>query len=261
MEKLALVTGATSGIGFAYSELLAKKGWDLVITGRRVEVINERAEYLKKKYKTQVDVAIVDFADTDSFSAFRKQYLENCRYTFLVNNVGFSNHCDFFATEFHKVHNMIEVHISRMAEIVHLLVPYMKMAGGTIVNVSSLAGYLPSLSDPFYAGSKAFINTYSESIAMILSFSGIKVQTLCPGFTRTDFHKDMKLDKKAFKNRGLKRWMTAKAVVRYSFRKLKSSRTVVIPGWTNRFVYHITRLIPKRTYYKMAMKKRVLDEE
>lgn len=261
MEKLALVTGATSGIGYAYSELLAKKGWDLVITGRRVDIINEKAEYLRKKFHINVDVAIVDFTDVHSFSQFREEFLKNRRYTFLVNNVGFSNHCDFFATDFDKVHSMIEVHISRMAEIIHVLVPYMKMAGGTIINVSSLAGFLPSLSDPFYAGSKAFINTYSESIAMILSFSGIKVQTLCPGFTRTDFHKDMNLDKKAFKNRGLKRWMSAKAVVRYSYRKIKSSKTVIIPGWTNRLVYHVTRLIPKRTYYKMAMKKRVLDEE
>lgn len=261
MDKLALVTGGTSGIGFAYSELLAKKGWNLVITGRRVEVIEEKAAYLRKKYHIDVDVIIVDFSSDDSFSWFRDNILKKRKITFLVNNVGFSNHCDFFATEFSILHKMLEVHISRMSEIIHLLVPYMKLTGGTIINVSSLAGYLPSLSDPFYSGSKAFINTYSESIAMILSFSGIKVQTLCPGFTKTDFHKDMGLDKRVFKNRGLKRWMSAKSVVKYSYRKIKSSKTVVIPGFTNRVIYHITRLLPKKTYYKLAIRKRVLDEE
>ncbi|MBN2616863.1 MAG: SDR family NAD(P)-dependent oxidoreductase [Spirochaetales bacterium] len=261
MGELALVTGATSGIGAAYSWLLAKKGWDLVITGRRRDIIEKRAEEIRTKFGVIVHVAILDFSNNEDFTAFKEQYLITKRYGFLVNCVGYSNHSNFFGTHFSINAKMIDVHINRMAEIIHMVVPGMKISGGTIVNVSSLAGFLPSLSDPFYSGTKSFINTYSESIAMILLRDNIVVQSLCPGFTKTDFHKNMNLDSRVFKNRGLKRWMTPKAVVNYSYKKLKPGKVIVIPGFFNKIIYFSLRFIPKKRYYKIAGRSRVLDEK
>lgn len=263
MVKLALITGATSGIGFEYSRLLASKGWNLIITGRRETLLKERALYLEKEFGISVDVAIVDFTDSASFNTFFQDYVvkKGDSIGFLINNVGFSNRNDFFNSEFKDSHRMIEAHISRLTEITHQVVKGMKeRKNGYIVNVSSLVGFLPSLHDPFYSGSKSFITTYSESIALILKEYNIIVQSLCPGFTRTDFHKDMNLKENVFKNRGLKRWMSPQDVASYSYKKLGKGRVIVIPGWANRVVYHVVRLLPKSLYYNLAGRKKMLDE-
>lgn len=260
MKKLALVAGATSGIGRAYAMLLAYKGWDLIITGRREEKLKSLSIEIQELGRS-CEVIITDFNNADSFYNFL-QIIKDKKIGFLVNCVGFSNHVDFFSSDFHKLHKMIEAHISCMAETIHTVVPEMKsLGGGTIINVSSLAGFLPSLSDPFYSGSKSFINTYSESINLILSRDNITVQSLCPGYTHTDFHKDMNLPNKAFKNRGLKRWAKPEDVVKYSYKKIHKNRVVVIPGISNRIVYNVIRFLPKKLYYKMAGKKRALDEK
>lgn len=260
--KLALITGATSGIGYEYSLFLAKKGWDLIITGRREDKLYNNAQFIKKSYGVEVEALVVDFNTEYSYRDFLNNTVKKRDIGFLINNVGFSNHNNFFESDFDKNHKMIEAHITRLSEITHYAVQSMKSNGsGYIVNVSSLAGFLPSLSDPFYSGSKSFINTYSESIALILKCHNIVVQSLCPGFTKTDFHKDMNLKESAFKNRGLKRWMEPADVVTYSYNSLKLGKVIVIPGLTNRLVYRIVKFLPKKIYYNMASKKRALNEK
>lgn len=260
MERVAIVTGATSGIGEAYARLLGKEGWNLIITGRREEIINRVATSIEDESEVSVKIVICDFNYSESFSNFIS-IISEMKIGFLVNCVGFSNHNDFFMSEFKENHRLIEAHISALSETIHTVVPGMKsLGGGWIINVSSLAGFLPSLSDPFYSGTKAFINTYSESISMILKGDGIKVQSLCPGYTYTDFHKDMNLPEKAFRNRGLKRWLKPEYVTEYSYRKRNSSNVIVIPGISNKIVYNVVKSMPKRLYYKLAGRKRSLDE-
>lgn len=260
MERLAIVTGATSGIGKAYARLLGRQGWNLIITGRREEKINKVARSIIEDYGVDVRVVICDFNNQDSFGNLIS-IISDLKVGFLVNCVGFSNHNDFFNSDFKDNHKLIEAHISSLTETVHTVVPGMKsIGGGYIVNVSSLAGFLPSLSDPFYAGTKSFINTYSESISMILKKDHIKVQSLCPGYTITDFHKDMNLPSSAFKNRGLKRWLEADYVAEYSYKRRSSKKVIVIPGVSNKIVYNVVKSLPKTLYYKLAGRKRSLDE-
>lgn len=260
MGKLGLITGATSGIGKSYSELLAKNGWNLILTGRR-DHIRTHGDNLRSKFNIEVDIVIVDFSNRDQYDIFLNEYV--IKYSdnigFLINNVGFSNRSNFFDTEFNHNHKMIDAHITKLSEVTHYVVNGMKkQGGGTIVNVSSLVGFLPSLHDPFYSASKGFINNYSESIAMILKNNNIVVQSLCPGFTRTDFHKNMSLKDSVLKSKGLKRWMLPDDVVNYSYKKLKIGRVIVIPGLANRVVYRAVKLMPKRLYYLLAGTRKVL---
>lgn len=262
MIKTALITGATSGIGKAYSTLLAKEGWNLIITGRREDLIRSHSKELETLYNIKVQVVIVDFNNRESYDILLDDYVKNDEYQigFLINNVGFSNRNDFFNSDFEQNHIMIDAHITKLSEITHYVVAGMKKRGcGTIINVSSLVGFLPSLHDPFYSGTKSFINIYSESIAMILKPHNIVIQSLCPGFTRTDFHKNMNLKENVLKNRGLKRWMTPEDVVNYSYKKLKIGRVIVIPGISNRVVYNAVKLLPKSIYYRLAGRRRVLN--
>ncbi|MGL1890306.1 MAG: SDR family NAD(P)-dependent oxidoreductase [Spirochaetaceae bacterium] len=251
---LALITGATSGIGAEYSRLLAGYGWDLIITGRRSELLNENAKQIQKEFNVKVTAIIVDFSDATSFDSFFHNVCNN-KILFLVNNVGFSNHTNFFDTPHSGNYKMIDVHVERTTRLIHQIVPGMKKEGrGTIINVSSLAGFLPSLSDPFYAASKSFLSTYSESISMILKPNGIIVQSLCPGFTKTDFHRGRSIKKR-------EKWMSALDVVRYSYKSIGFGRVVIIPGFFNRVVYNIIRFMPKKLYYKIAGGRRVLNEK
>lgn len=260
MSKLAIVTGATSGIGEAYARLLGGYGWNLIITGRREEKINKVAATIRKESGVDVRVIICDFNKPESFREFIVA-ISSLKVGFLVNSVGFSNHNNFFKSNFKENHKLIEAHISALTETIHSVVPGMKLIGeGWIINVSSLAGFLPSLSDPFYSGTKAFINTYSESISMILKGDSIRVQSLCPGYTYTDFHKDMNLPESAFKNRGLKVWMKPESVAEYSYGKRNSKKVIVIPGISNKIVYSVVKWLPKRLYYRLAGRKRSLDE-
>lgn len=255
MNRLALVTGGTSGIGLEYCYLLANNGWDLIITGRREDILIKNRTFIMNKYGIKVKNVVVDFSNTSSFKDFLYNNVDNNNISFVVNNVGFSNHHDCFNVPFIENKKMVDVHINCMAEINHLVVKGMKKSGfGTIINVSSLAGYLPSLSDPFYSGTKSFINTYSESISMILNPYGIKVQSLNPGLTITDFHRGRELDK-------TKGWMLPQDVVLYSYSKLKTPKVIIIPGYFNRLLYNFINILPKLVYYKLASRKRVLSEK
>ncbi|OQY37816.1 MAG: hypothetical protein B6229_07455 [Spirochaetaceae bacterium 4572_7] len=168
----------------------------------------------------------------------------------------------YFDSKFYINHKMIQAHISCHTEVIHIAAQGMReRKRGTIVTVSSLVGFLPSLHDPFYSGTKSFLNTYSESIALILREFNITVQSLCPGFTHTDFHQDMNLKDEVFKNRGLKRWMSPTDVVNYSYKKLKLGRVIVIPGIANKIIYSAVKLMPKNLYYKLASKKKMLNEK
>ena len=230
-----------------------------LITGRRTELITTLARDIEAEFGVTVEVAIVDFNSTSSFDLFITSYVINRSIGFLVNSVGFSNRNIFFDSDFSVNHKMIQAHISCHTQVIHHVVQGMReRRQGSIVTVSSLVGFLPSLHDPFYSGTKSFLNTYSESIALILREFNITVQSLCPGFTHTDFHNNMNLKASVFKNRGLKRWMSPVDVVNYSYKKLGLGKVIVIPGIANKIIYTVVRLIPRGLYYRLASKKKML---
>jgi short-subunit dehydrogenase len=127
-----------------------------------------------------------------------------------------------------------------------------KLGRGAIINVASIAGFLPYPASAMYAASKAFLITFSESLFMELAPFGIKVQVLCPGFTRTDFHGRLGLKSSELKSRGIVTWMSAKKVVAISLKKLRGHKPICVPGFWNRVIYVIVRRVPKRLYYFSA---------
>lgn len=132
---------------------------------------------------------------------------------------------------------------------------------GTIVNVSSLAAFNQFAESAMYCSTKRFLVTFSECLAMELSKYGVKVQCLCPGFTRTDFHSKLKMEESKLGNKGIVRWMTADEVVKYSIEKLdKTLKVIVIPGFFNRVIYNLLKFIPKAIYYRVANKGWALME-
>jgi short-subunit dehydrogenase len=140
--------------------------------------------------------------------------------------------------------------------LMHAVIPGMIQRGrGTIINVSSIAGFSPTASDPTYGATKAFLTHFTESLHLVLSEKGITVQALCPGFTWTNFHEKLGMPLEEQKHRGILRWTTVEKVVDASFNALKTGTVVCIPGFLNRLAMMIVAVLPRMIYYRLLRGK------
>lgn len=250
----ALITGATSGIGREYAIQLAKKGYNLIITGRREKIIHELKSILEGEYGIEVEVVIADFSIEEDVErvveAGKKIGID-----MIINNAGFGNEASFFDNSYESIKGMIDVHILALTRLTRELIPVMN--SGTVINVSSLASYLPTPYNNVYGGTKAYINVFTESLYLELREKGFKVQLLLPSFTYTQFHKRIGIDDSMRKNKGLIRWMKAGDVVSYSLNSLNKNKCLCIPGSLNRVLFQLFKIIPKNIYYNFVknMKK------
>ncbi len=251
-RPLAVVTGATSGIGAAFARALAARGHDLLLTGRRREVIEAVAAEIRGRRGAAVEVLIGDLSDAAHLAALEHRIRGAARLAVLVNNAGYGSGTGFLddAVENQvamlRVHNEATVRLCRAAA--DRLAP-----GGAIINVASMAGLLASPISVVYGATKAFLVSFSESLAMALRDRGVRVQALCPGLTRTDFHGRMG----AGRDGSPALWMTAERVVGASLAALARGTVVCVPGLLNRLVVAASRALPRRLYYAIASRVRL----
>ncbi len=250
--KNALITGATSGIGAAFARELGKKGYNLYITGRRKEIIEKLAQEIREKHNVAVEVIIADFTVPSEVDSLMGKIV-SVDIEFLVNNVGFGHEKRFLDDTYENQHKMIEAHIESFSKITHSIAKKMKnMRKGQIINVSSLAAFTPAAFNHLYSSTKSFIITFSEALYIELLPLGINVQVLCPGFTKSDFHRSLNIKEKTYKNRGLIRWMSSEEVVKLSLKSISKTGGIYIPGWSNKILYTAIKLLPRKLYYIMA---------
>lgn len=188
----ALITGASSGLGLAYAERLADDGYDLIIVARRRERLDALATRLRTKGGA-VEVLAVDLADRTAIGAIEKR-LATDPPALLVNNAGFGGYGPFIEIDPDLLDQQIAVHITALTHLCRAALPGMVARGsGAIINVSSSFAFsasakLPTRKRANYAATKAFINTFTELLSHELEGTGVKVQALCPGVVRTEFH-------------------------------------------------------------------------
>jgi len=255
MSKTAIITGATSGIGAEYAKQLASLGYDLVITGRREEIIGKLADELKEKNNVKVDVVITELSEQDGVRKLIDFIAPIENIDMLINNAGFGLNKYFIRSDIDFQVRMNDVHTTASMKLIYAVLPKMiRQKHGNIINVASVAGMCPLVRDIVYCGSKAFLITFSEALYMEVMEKGIKIQALCPGFTHTDFHGKLELSRSDHKKMGKLNWMTSEEVVRYSLKRLKKNKVVCIPGFSNRLMVKATHLIPRSLYYKIIMK-------
>lgn len=256
MAKIAVITGATSGFGKFFSKKLAAKGYDLIITGRREEIINNVAEEIRKDYKVNVEVKILDLSNEKLLVDFTKELEKLNDIEYLINNAGHGAENSFTDDKYENQEEMIKVHILAVTKLCHSIAKQMKEnRKGHIINVSSLASFNVFPTSAMYCATKCYLTSFSQSLAMELNKYNIRVQALCPGFARTDFHSKLEMDESKLKNKGIVRWMTAEEVVECSLKNIeKELKVIVIPGFWNKFMYQLLKIIPKRVYYKVASK-------
>jgi short-subunit dehydrogenase len=248
----ALITGATSGIGRAYAEEYAKMGYDLILTGRRKREIEEVSAQLRSRYRIGVQVVIAELSDEKDVTRLVAIAGKDPSIEVLINNAGFGARRRFSGDAIEESIKMVRVHDCAPMRLIRELFPRMlSRKSGTIINVASMAAFLPNPEGGLYAATKAFLHSLTESIFMEGASNGIKVQSLCPGFTYTDFHRKIGFKKKA-KSKGLVRWMEAEDVARASIAALGRGTPLFVPGLMNRILLRIARMVPKRLYYRLA---------
>jgi len=237
MNKTALITGATSGIGAAFARKLASQNYNLIITGRRIDKINALAEELKKKYSINVEVIIAELSDEKVINDLVSKIKSLDNLEILVNNAGFGVKGVFFQSDIEPYENMVKAHILATMKFTHAALAKMLIRKqGTIINVSSVVAFFPWMRSIVYAATKSFINLFTEALYLDLKHSGVKIQVLCPGITDTDFFAGMGTSVNSFAHIRLKilKPMSPEMVVEKSFKYLEKNRAVCIPGWINK---------------------------
>jgi short-subunit dehydrogenase len=247
-RRLALVTGASAGIGEAFARLYAARGHDLALTARRAGRLERLAEDLGRRHGIEVLVLPADLAEPGAPEHLARLIAGHGREVdVLVNNAGYGLPGRFAETAWSDQAAFLQVLASAPAELAHRLAPGMAERGyGRILNVASLAGLAPGgPGATLYAATKAFLVRFSESLHLELKGSGVHVTALCPGFTYSEFH-DVTGSRELVR-RSIPRlfWQDADAVARAGFSGVEANRAVCVPGVTNKLMAGLAKLTPE----------------
>jgi len=248
--KRALVTGASSGIGRVFAELLARDGYDLCVVARRRDRLHDLSSRLQKAYGVAVEVLVADLADTESLAMVETRVREDSSLYMLVNNAGFGNIGAFHDLNLEMENEEIHLNVRALVRLTHAAIPGMVARhGGAIINVSSIVAFLPVPFLATYAATKAYVNSFSEAIHEELKGTGVTVQALCPGRTHTEFHERAGISMTHHPSKG----MEPEPVVEASLRALQRGSAICIPGLWNRFIVGILSLLPRSVVRKGAL--------
>ena len=251
MKKLALVTGASSGIGESFTRLLAAVGFNLVLVARDEIRLNERAAGLKEKFGADSIVIVADLA-TESGCAKVEEFIANNEVEVLINNAGFGINKPFTISDLAKEEEVLKVLVRTPMRLMHVALPKMKERNsGVIINVSSVASFIAGGA---YSASKSYLTVLSESLHTELSATNIKVSALCPGFTRTEFHQRGRM-----KMAGLPHfmWLNSDEVVAKAWRDALAGKPVSVPGWQYKLLLGFISLAPRSLVRRVGMNLRI----
>jgi short-subunit dehydrogenase len=259
MKPIAIITGATGGLGEAFAHELARQNYDLLLTGRNTSQLSAIRQKLEAQFDVRIYTVSADLTVSQDLQRLIATIHRLHRVEILVNNAGFGNHQNFFESDFEDQQQLLQIHVAVTTKLVHEVVPLMmEHHKGFIINVSSLAAFLPSGESYFYCASKAFMVTFSECMSIALRKKGIVTQALCPGFVDTGFHQHVNTSK-CIDHQWL--WMSPQEVVNRSLKSLSKHKVLCIPGFVNRFIYHVVRHLPKVIYYQLSSKQQMKNEQ
>ena len=250
-RRVALVTGASSGIGYELARLLARGGHDLVLVARGAERLDELAEQVRKDHGT---TALVLAKDLTAAGASQEVYDEvtaaGLAVDVLVNNAGFGLKGPFAELPLADQEQMVQLNVMVPTLLTRLfLEPMLARGGGRILNVASTAAFQPGPLMAVYYASKAYLLSWSEALANELAGRGVTVTTLCPGPTITGFaDRAGTSGSKLFKGPT----MDARSVAEAGYEGLMAGRGLVVPGARNQFLAFGVRLAPRRLVTNIA---------
>ena len=242
--RTALITGASSGIGLELANVLADEKSDLILVARNKEKLLALAEELKRNNDINVKVIAKDLSKPEEVKALIDE-VQNENIQYLINNAGFGYFGAYHECGWKTTQDMMELNMTTLAHLTHSLLPKMIERGsGKILNVASVAGFLPGPNMAVYYATKAFVLHFSEAIAQELKGTGVTVTALCPGPTESQFMDVSGMaETKLVKGRKLP---TSKQVAEFGYQAMMRGQHIAVHGWGNFILSVLPRLFPRR---------------
>ncbi len=250
LSSLAVVTGATTGIGLELARLLARDGHALVLVARTAAVLEDVAAELEARGSAGVTTVAADLSREEGVDRV-VQALGGRPVDVLVNNAGHGGAGGFAASDEAVVLSMLRLNIEALTLLSRQLLPGMIARGrGRILNVGSLAGFLPGPWHAIYYATKAYVLSFSEALSQETAGTGVTVTALCPGPVRTPFHARAGMGNRSAN--GMLATMDADEVAQAGYRAMMSGDPLVVPGLGSKVITVLVRLLPRNVVARLA---------
>jgi short-subunit dehydrogenase len=254
-QRLAAITGASSGIGAVFARKLAARGYDLLLIARREDRLRSLASELAQTYRIAADFLVADLALDSDLERTAERIRNQPRLGLLVNNAGFGTHGFFWEADVRSQEQMHRLHVLATMRLTHAALANLtavdsQFAGG-VINVASVAGFGQSPMNVSYCATKTWMVSFTEGVAIELSIKApnVRIQALCPGFTLSEFHDVLGMDRSAIPK---SLWMSADFVVEESLKGFDRGKIFVIPGWRYKLIVAMTKACPGPLMRKLA---------
>jgi short-subunit dehydrogenase len=240
-DKIAVVTGASSGLGAEFARQLAAMGFELVLTARRADRLQQLSSELQSRYPIEVRFHSTDLSKLSEIDGLVSTITNLPHLDLLVNNAGFGTVGRFYRVAPEKEQAMLNVHIVAPVMLSRAALPGMLVRNhGDIINVSSMAGLVP-IRNVLYHSTKAFLVNFSEVLHNELIGTHVHIQALCPGFFLSEFHDTSEYSQFSRKSIPNFLWMTTSQVVSESLNSLPHGKLICTPGVIYRFAAVLAR--------------------
>lgn len=248
---VALVTGASSGLGAEFARQLAARGADLVLVARDGAALERVADDVRARWGVEVEVLGADLLDGEALAVVERRLAEGV--DVLVNNAGFGLDLAFEENSVDLEVRHLRLHVEAAMRLMHASLPAMLERGsGRIVNVASVAGFVPRGT---YGAVKGWLISFSRWANVVYAPRGVSVTAVCPGFVHTNFHERLGLPPgREGVPAGM--WLDAEHVVREGLRDAARGRSVSVPSWRYRVLVAASRLLPDAVVVRAASRGR-----
>jgi short-subunit dehydrogenase len=245
---VALITGASSGIGEAFAEVFAAKGFDLAISARRETRLRDVQARLQDTYGARVEVIVEDLHDPGAPARLCAELeARGLKIDVLVNNAGYGVPGSYVASSWDVHTQFLQIMVIAVAELTYRLLPGMiERRYGRVINVASLAGLVPApAGHTLYAAAKAFLIKFSESLGHEVRRHGVFVTAVCPGFTYSEFH-DVTGTRARMNKLPRFMWSTSSDVAKQGYHAVMAGESIVLIGRINAAIATLVRILPQR---------------
>ncbi|HVC70952.1 MAG TPA: SDR family oxidoreductase [Acidimicrobiales bacterium] len=242
-RPMALVTGASSGLGDHFARALAASGHDLVLVARTGPALEKLAGELEQSDGAKCEVIAADLADAAQLATVAARIANGAAVDTVINNAGFGHYGAFRDLPLGGEIGQVQVNVTALVTLSHaalgVMVPRRR---GKLLNVSSIGAFAPAPGGATYSATKAFVLSFTEALHDEVAKNGVHVTALCPGFTRTDFQQRAGVKTSGVPNAA---WSDAPTVVAAGLAALDRNTAVCVPGLLNKFVAVSPRLGPR----------------
>jgi short-subunit dehydrogenase len=246
-QRLALVTGASSGIGAALARVYASHGYDLALTARRADRLNALADEVRLRHGVDSLVIPADLSSPQATDQILAEIEAKGRAVdALVNNAGYGLPGVYASTDWRDQNAFLQVLVTAVCELTHKTLPGMlERSFGRIVNVASVAGLVPGApGQTLYGPAKAFVLRFSQALHLETQGAGVHVSALCPGLTYSEFHDVTGARARVSDQTPAWMWLGADEVAQAGYEAAEANRPICVPGAPNKAIAALAKLVP-----------------